>query len=146
MGLLQQASDTLGADTAARSPKVSLALQGGGSFGAFTWGVLDRLLDEGEVEFDAISGASAGAVNAVVFAAGMIDGRAKAEAGLARFWKRMSKSASFLPMTSLAPATMGAGFNVFAHSLSPHQFNPFDLNPLREALAGEIDFERLRAP
>jgi NTE family protein len=145
MGLLQQASGTLGADAAARLPKVSLALQGGGSFGAFTWGVLDRLLDEGEVEFDAISGASAGAVNAAVFAAGMIDGRAKAKAGLARFWKRMSKSASFLPMTSLASATMGAGFNVFAHSLSPHQFNPFDLNPLREALVEEIDFERLRA-
>jgi len=146
MGLLQQARDILGANSAAWPPKrLSLALQGGGSFGAFTWGVLDRLLDEGEVEFDAISGASAGAVNAVVLAAGMIDGRAEAKAGLARFWKRMSKSASFLPMTSLASATMGAGFNVFARSLSPHQFNPFDLNPLREALAEEIDFERLRA-
>ena len=146
MGLLQQARDILGANAAAWPPKrLSLALQGGGSFGAFTWGVLDRLLDEGEVEFDAISGASAGAVNAVVLAAGMIDGRAEAKAGLARFWKRMSKSASFLPMTSLASATMGAGFNVFARSLLPHQFNPFDLNPLREALAEEIDFERLRA-
>ena len=83
--------------------------------------------------------------DSVVLAAGMIDGRAEAKAGLARFWKRMSKSASFLPMASLASAAMGAGFNVFARSLLPHQFNPFDLNPLREALAEEIDFERLRA-
>jgi NTE family protein len=146
MGLLQQARDILGANAAAWPPKrLSLALQGGGSFGAFTWGVLDRLLDEGEVEFDAISGASAGAVNAVVLAAGLVDGRAQAKAGLARFWKRMSKPASFLPMTPLASATIGAGFKFFARSLSPNQFNPFDLNPLREALAEEIDFERLRA-
>src|SRR5271169_5563827 len=83
--------------------RLSLALQGGGSFGAFTAGVLDRLLDESEVDFDAISGASAGAVNAVLLASGMIaGGRAGAKIRLRRFWKRMSQTAAFLPKASLA--------------------------------------------
>ncbi len=148
MGLIEQARAFLGAKAPAPAwpPHcLSLALQGGGSFGAFTWGVLDRLLEEREVRLDAISGASAGAVNAVLLASGMIEGRAQARARLARFWKRMSQAASFLPMASVATATMGAGFNLFARSLAPHQFNPFDLNPLREALAEEVDFERLHA-
>ncbi|MGA2791988.1 MAG: patatin-like phospholipase family protein [Roseiarcus sp.] len=146
MGLIQQARAFMGVKAPPWPPHcLSLALQGGGSFGAFTWGVLDRLLEEHEIQFEAISGASAGAVNAVLLASGMIEGRAEARARLARFWKRMSHSASFLPMASLASATMGAGFNLFARSLAPHQFNPFDLNPLREALAEEVDFERLRA-
>ncbi|HUK07206.1 MAG TPA: patatin-like phospholipase family protein [Stellaceae bacterium] len=130
--------------TASERP-LSLALQGGGSFGAFTWGVLDRLLEERDIRFDAISGASAGAVNAVLVASGMIENRAEAKAKLARFWKRMSHSASYLPITALASATMGASLSHFARTLSPYQSNPFDLNPLRQALAAEIDFERLRA-
>ena len=78
--------------------RLSLALQGGGSFGAFTWGVLDRLLEETNVEFDAISGSSAGAVNAVLLASGLIDGgREEAKARLERFWKRMSDAAAFVP-------------------------------------------------
>jgi NTE family protein len=146
-GLIQQARAFMGARSAAPPwpPKcLSLALQGGGSFGAFTWGVLDRLLEEPEVSFDAISGASAGAVNAVLLASGMIEGRVAAKAKLARFWKRMSHAASFLPMTALASATMNAGFGHFARALAPDQFNPFDLNPLREALAAEIAFDLLR--
>ena len=148
MGLIQVATAFMDATSAtpAWPPKcLSLALQGGGSFGAFTWGALDRLLEEHDVRFDAISGSSAGAVNAVLLASGMIEGRAEAKAKLARFWKSMSDSASFLPMTALASATMGGGFSDFASTLSPYQFNPFDLNPLREALAAEIDFKRLRA-
>jgi NTE family protein len=120
-------------------PRLSLALQGGGSFGAFTAGVLDRLLDEADVDFDAVSGASAGAVNAVLLASGLIEGRAAAKARLERFWKRMSQSAAFLPKASLA------SFAPFLHSLSPYQFNPFNLDPLRDALAAEIDFAELRA-
>jgi NTE family protein len=123
--------------------RLSLALQGGGSFGAFTWGVLDRLLER-DIAFDAISGASAGAVNAALLAAGMLESREAARAKLASFWRRMSDSASFLPSTSLAEA-LGVGFSGFGRTLSPYQFNPFDLNPLRDALAAEIDFERLRA-
>ena len=125
---------------------LSLALQGGGSFGAFTWGVLDRLLDEPAIAFDAISGASAGAVNAVVMAAGLIDGgRSEAKARLARFWRKMSAAAAFLPSVSPSGALMSAGLGLFTRSLSPRQFNPFNLNPLRDALEQDVDFERLRA-
>jgi len=126
--------------------RLSLALQGGGSFGAFTWGVLDRLLDEPGVAFDAISGSSAGAVNAVVLASGMIDGgREGAKARLARFWRRVSDAAAFVPAASLASSPLGAGLGFVARALSPYQFNPFNLNPLREALAAEVDFDLLRA-
>ncbi len=120
--------------------KLSLALQGGGSFGAFTWGVLDRLLEEPEIEFDAVSGASAGAVNAVLLAAGMIDGgREEARARLSQFWRRMSRAATFLPK-----APLGGGLELVARWMSPYQFNPFNVNPLREALVESVDFERLR--
>ena len=146
MGMIERARAMTGAKAAASvwPPKrLSLALQGGGSFGAFTWGVLDRLLER-DIAFDAVSGASAGAVNAVLLASGLLEGRGEARAKLASFWRRMSDSASFLPATSLATALMTAGLSAFTRTLSPTQFNPFDLNPLREALAAEIDFERLR--
>ena len=94
----------LGAPPSAWPPRrLSLALQGGGSFGAFTWGALDRLLDEPEISFDAISGASAGAVNAVLIASGLMEGgREAAKARLERFWRRMSRAAAFAPSASLA--------------------------------------------
>src|SRR5271165_548762 len=78
--------------------ELSLALQGGGSFGAFTWGVLDRLLEEPSISFDAISGASAGSVNAVVMASGMIEGGPDgARTRLSQFWGRIGLSSAFLP-------------------------------------------------
>jgi NTE family protein len=118
---------------------LSLALQGGGSFGAFTWGALDRLLEEDDIKLDAISGASAGAVNAVLMAAGLIEGgREGARKKLAQFWRRMSDAASFLPISSVPP-----GLEALARAMSPYHFNPFDLNPLRDALATEVDFARL---
>jgi hypothetical protein len=124
--------------------RLSLALQGGGSFGAFTWGVLDRLLQEPGIDFDAISGASAGAVNAVLMAAGMVDGGAEeARARLTQFWRRMSRAAALLPKPVESP--FGAGFDLAIRSMSPYQFNPFNLNPLREALLASVDFERLRS-
>jgi len=120
--------------------KLSLALQGGGSFGAFTWGVLDRLLEEPEIGFDAVSGSSAGAVNAVLLASGMIDGgREGARARLSQFWKRSSRAALLPPDSPLM-----AGFELVMRAMSPYQFNPFNVNPLREALEAEVDFERLR--
>jgi NTE family protein len=121
--------------------KLSLALQGGGSFGAFAWGVLDRLLEEPEIEFDAISGVSAGAINAVLLASGMIDGgREAARARLTRFWRGASMAAALVPQGS----PLGAGLELIARVMSPYQFNPLNLNPLREALAAEVDFARLR--
>jgi NTE family protein len=120
--------------------RLSLALQGGGSFGAFAWGVLDRLLEEPDIEFDAVSGSSAGAVNAVLLASGMIDGgREGARATLSRFWGAVSQAAA-MPQDS----QLGASLDLIMRLMSPYQFNPFNLNPLREALAAEVDFERLR--
>ena len=146
MEWIERARAMVGALAPARTwpPRaLSLALQGGGSFGAFTWGVLDRLLEEDAVGFEAISGASAGAVNAVLLASGMIEGRAEAQARLERFWKRMSHAASFLSPASPVEAALGVGFSLFPR-LSPALFNPFDLNPLRDALVAEVDFEQLR--
>jgi NTE family protein len=121
--------------------RLSLALQGGGSFGAFTWGALERLLDEPEIAIDAISGVSAGAVNAVLLASGLMEGgRDAAKARLERFWKRMSRAAALTPSAALA----GLSFGLMTRALSPYLFNPFNLNPLREALVDEVDFERLR--
>ncbi|QRM35517.1 patatin-like phospholipase family protein (plasmid) [Microvirga sp. VF16] len=125
----------LGSRQEARS--ISLALQGGGSFGAFTWGVLDRLLEEEHLLFDAVSGASAGAVNAVLLASGLAEsGRMGARKRLQRFWHRASEAAPRIqPGIAAAIAT---------RILSPYQFNPFNLNPLRTLLANEINFDVLR--
>jgi NTE family protein len=119
--------------------RLSLALQGGGAFGAFTWGVLDRLLEEDDLELDAVSGASAGAINAVLLASGLAKGgRAEARASLDRFWSSVGECSArnlFLH-PELVVAT--------ASQLSPYQFNPLELNPLRDLLAQEVDFEAIR--
>jgi NTE family protein len=121
-------------------PRISLALQGGGAFGAFTWGVLDRLLEEESVSFDAVSGASAGAMNAVVLASGLAEGgREGAREGLERFWHRVSRAGQ----RSLF-ASCNTILTAVTQTLSPYQFNPLDLNPLRDILADEIDFEAVR--
>jgi NTE family protein len=123
---------------AGRHPaRLSLALQGGGSFGAFTWGVLDRLLEEEDLELDTVSGASAGAMNAIVLAAGLeAGGPAEARVRLDRFWHHLATSSSLPTALSALPA---------ATLLSPYLTNPLDLNPLRWAVDEEVDFERLRA-
>jgi NTE family protein len=119
--------------------RLALALQGGGSFGAFTWGALDRLLEEESIAFDAFSGASAGAVNAVLLASGLVTGgRDGARKTLEHFWSQVSQQALFLPKA----VTLPLGF--LTRALSPYQFNPFDLNPLRDALLAHVDFELLR--
>ena len=119
--------------------RLALALQGGGSFGAFTWGALERLLEEETITLDAFSGASAGAVNTAVLVSGLAEGgREGARQNLEKFWTRASQTATFLPKAVTVPL----GF--LARALSPYQFNPFDLNPLRVALEDHVDFERLR--
>ena len=126
-------------------PAVSLALQGGGSFGAFTWGVLDRLLEREDVAIDMVSGVSAGAVNAVLLADGLAEGGPEvARQRLERFWRRVSRAA---PLTRLGHAVAGTAALALEFStrlLSPYQFNPLGLNPLRDMLAEEVDFARLR--
>src|SRR3954454_1690522 len=119
--------------------RLSLALQGGGAFGAFTWGVLDRLLEEEDIAFDAISGASAGAINAVLLASGLArGGRDEARASLERFWRAVGDSS--VKNLFLHPEIVVAT----AAQLSPYQFNPLDVNLLRDLLAREIDFEPVR--
>lgn len=133
-----------------KSRALSLALQGGGSYGAFTWGVLDRLLEEATLGFDAASGTSAGAVNAVLLADGLAAGGPdEARQRLRQFWKRASDAALLTPFGRLghAAAATSAATTTLALSaqlVSPYQFNPLGLNPLRTALADLVDFERLR--
>jgi NTE family protein len=126
--------------------KLSLALQGGGSFGAFTWGVLERLLEEPACEFDAISGASVGAVNAALLACGLATGgREGARRQLARFWNRITEESSFRSLMLIGAFSPAGSSVAFASTLRSGQFDPFDLDPLREVLAKDIDFAALRA-
>ncbi|WP_343587985.1 patatin-like phospholipase family protein [Herbaspirillum sp.] len=131
---------------------VSLALQGGGSHGAFTWGVLDRLLEDGRLGFEGISGASAGAMNAVVMTQGYVqEGRDGARAALDRFWTSLSTREPFdfiQPDSAAAvpnPAPMPGMRALLAMTrfFSPAQLNPLDINPLRDILNEQVDFERL---
>jgi NTE family protein len=145
---------TVGA--AAGQKIVNLALQGGGSHGAFTWGVLDRLLEEERLSFEAITATSAGAMNAVALVDGLAaGGRAGARETLRRFWKKVSELAAtsaFRP-SMFDKASPGFGLEhsptfMFVESLtffaSPYQMNPFNFNPLKDLLAEVIDFERVR--
>jgi NTE family protein len=134
---------------------IDLALQGGGSHGAFTWGVLDRLLEEPWLQIAAISGTSAGAMNAAVLADGFIEGGAKgARAALETYWRRVSAAAALSPLQrspldrlmgrwSLDTSPVYLAMDLMTRMLSPYDVNPFGLNPLRTILAESIDFDRL---
>lgn len=125
--------------------KLSLALQGGGTFAAFTWGVLERLLEEPSIEIDTISGASAGAINALLLASGLAEnGREGARARLNRFWVRLMHEASFRSLMLVGGFSPAGSSVAFGPTLRSGQFDPFDLDPLRRALARDIDFGILR--
>ena len=131
--------------------RLNLALQGGGAHGAFTWGVLDRLLEDERFQFEGLSGSSAGAMNAVVLADGWLKGgRQGAREALASFW---SEVGALMPPSLVV---QGAGESIqlsvaskllvsWASHFSPAQINPLELNPLRDLLARLVDFEALRA-
>lgn len=122
---------------------LALALQGGGAYGAFTWGVLDRLLAEDEVFPRALSGASAGAVNAVITAWGLLQGgREGAREALRRFWTEIGQKSLLSPL-GLPGADLH--FDIWTRLFSPAQLNPLNIHPLRDILAAMIDFEALRA-
>jgi NTE family protein len=138
---------------------IDLALQGGGSHGAFTWGVLDRLLEEPWFHIAAISGTSAGAMNAAILADGWIeDGAQGARTALEKFWRQVSRGAAFSPLQrspldrlmgrwSLDTSPGYVFMDLMTRVLSPYDLNPLGLNPLRTILAESIDFERLpRSP
>lgn len=145
-----------------RGPKaektVSLALQGGGAHGAFTWGVLDAVLEDGRLAIEALSGTSAGAMNAVVLSEGWIEGGADgARAKLENFWRAISVDGKYGGSErSLLDIMLGAWggngnppglllFELFSRVASPYDVNPLNINPLRGVVADLIDFEKVRA-
>jgi NTE family protein len=136
---------------------VNLALQGGGAHGAFAWGVLDRLLEDGRLGFEAITATSAGAMNATVMAYGLSEGGPEgARRALSNFWRRVSHVAMSGPLQpslwdrlthnhALENSPVFNLFDIMSRTLSPYQLNPLNHNPLRKVLEDSVDFERLRA-
>ncbi len=131
--------------------QISLALQGGGAHGAFTWGVLDYLLEVPDVEIKAITATSAGAMNAVALVSGYaLGGREAARETLEAFWKDVSdRGAPMAAASAMTPAfgpfTPFAMFQALTNVASPYDLNPFDYNPLKQTLRKVIDFDHLRA-
>ena len=137
---------------------ITLALQGGGAHAAFGWGVLDRLLEDERINVEGISATSAGAMNAACLAYGMaIGGPQAARQTLAAFWERIADSAAWSPLQpswsdrltrnwglEWSPAFLG--FDMVTRLFSPYEFNPLNLNPLRDALVASVDFEELQKP
>ncbi len=137
--------------------RINLALQGGGAHGAFTWGVLDHLLSDERIAFEGVSGTSAGAVNAVMFADGLIrGGRAEAQKRLAEFWRAVSSTGNLPPLQravverllSFAPlegSPVQAWLDAMSRFFSPYDFNPLNINPLKDLIERFVDFDTLRA-
>jgi NTE family protein len=146
------------AQAAANRKRIKLALQGGGAHGAFTWGVLDRLLADERLEIEALVGTSAGAMNAAIVADGLAaGGSALAREMLRAFWEGAASLARFSPVQptpfdrmfgppgSMAFSPVWQMADVLTRMLSPYEFNPGNANPLRDLLAQVVDFPRLRA-
>lgn len=142
---------------AKKSKKLNLALQGGGAHGAYTWGVLDRLLEEEDIEIEAISGTSAGAMNGAVLIDGYArGGRIGAQENLRKFWQAVSASSCvFSPIKQSPLEQIQAGWNLdssaayswfdmVSRMFSPYELNPLNLNPLRDVLEQIVDIKHLR--
>jgi NTE family protein len=137
---------------------INLALQGGGAHGAFTWGVLDRLLEEEGLSFEGISATSAGAMNASVLGYGLtIGGREGARKALNNYWRRISHAAQSSPLQpspvdrmlkdhSLRWSPSFMFFDLMTRLMSPYEFNPMNLNPLRDVVEQSVDFTVLNKP
>ncbi len=137
--------------------KINLALQGGGSHGAYTWGVLDRLLEEKELIIEGISGTSAGAMNAAMLVNGYCKGgREGAKESLEQFWKLTSEAASLSPFHKSTAEKALTGWNMdfspayhwfdlLSRVFSPYMTNPLNFNPIRSILNKTIDFDSLKA-
>jgi NTE family protein len=147
-----------GIPPAANEKPVNLALQGGGAHGAFAWGVLEKLLEDGRLTIEAMSATSAGAMNAVVAAYGLsIGGPDGAREKLEEFWRRISNAGQLYspvrsfpwehwlqgsgPNSEFSPAFFV--FQAMTHVFSPYQINPFNFNPLKDVLTEVVDFDRL---
>jgi NTE family protein len=136
--------------------KINLALQGGGAHGAFTWGVLDYLLEDGRLAIEGLSGTSAGALNAVICIDGLArGGPQEARKRLADFWRAVSidgklppiqrqiveRLLSFMPLDG---TPMQAWFDAMSRYFSPYDVNPLNINPLREVIEHFVDFDAVR--
>lgn len=145
--------------TGSGAPKaISLALQGGGSHGAFEWGLIERLLEDDRLEIRAVTAASGGAMNAAALASGLATGgRAGAAKTLTALWRAVSDSdsrntlgdsglwsAMMTPPAWLQNTPAGRWAQGLTTTLSPYEFNPFNLNPLREAIDKTLDFKAIR--
>lgn len=136
---------------------IDLALQGGGSHGAFTWGVLDRLLEEPWLRVEGISGTSAGAMNAAILVTGFMKGGAEgARTALDEYWRRVAQAGRMSPLQrspldrlmnrwTLDGSPAYVAMDVMSRLVSPYTINPFGLNPLREIVAQFADFEAIAA-
>ena len=134
---------------------VNIALQGGGAHGAFTWGVLDKLFEDDRIWIEAISGTSAGAMNAVVAAQGMYeDGAVGARARLEKFWRAVSETGQSSPIQrgllarmmgswSLTTSPSYVYFDLLSRLASPYDMNPLDYNPLRDLVEELVDFDKV---
>ncbi|MBI3454093.1 MAG: patatin-like phospholipase family protein [Rhodospirillales bacterium] len=138
---------------AAATKTINLALQGGGAHGAFAWGVLDRLFEDERIAIEGLSATSAGAMNAVVAAHGFTaGGRAGARQALDDFWRAISETAwpgswwpDFGRLAGYRAAPSHFAIGLLARLFSPYQFNPLDINPLRDLIERTVDFAALRA-
>lgn len=136
--------------------KVNIALQGGGAHGALAWGILDALLEDGRIDVEGFTATSAGTMNALAFAQGMVEGgKEGARQQLEDFWRDVSRSGTvFSPVhgNPLDKLLGGSGENPFAYFMfdtmtrlfSPYQFNPMDINPLRDLVEKNINFEKIK--
>ncbi len=151
----------------ATEKKLNLALQGGGAHGAFTWGVLDALLEDGRIDIEGISATSAGSMNAIMLAQGLrMGGKDAARELLSEFWHRLSRAGNVFSPAQVSAADKVNDYNPYLASLlrwsinpsaaygslaalssplSPYQFNPYDLNPLRDILEDLVDFDTVRS-
>ena len=139
-----------------RIKPVGLALQGGGAHGAFAWGVLDSLLEDGQLSFEGVSATSAGAMNAAVLAHGLLQGgRDGARTALHNFWHDIARSAELYSPFRQLPWAKTSAFaldrsplhfwtDLWLRVFSPYEFNPLNLNPLRDVLQSHVDFAALR--
>ena len=129
---------------------ITLALQGGGALGALTWGVLDRLLEEPKLKIEAISGTSAGAINAAALASGYVNGgREGARKSLDEFWSSVGTASYSIGSSTGVHGAMLPNPQKLLLGLtryfSPYQLNPFDINPLRDIVAKVVDFDAVQS-
>ena len=139
----------------AGAKRINLALQGGGAHGAFAWGVMDKFLEDGRIDIEGLSATSAGSMNAVVYAYGVLKGKEGAREALHNYWQAISDAGQKYSMVKRTPweqmfggwnmerSVASEGFKLLTSTFSPYQLNPMNFNPLREVLEAHVNFEEL---